>query len=330
MPTIRSDLSVSAVNGLIYAFGGWDPKALKRLSAVEVYNPATDTWKKLGDMPTAREEFTTSAVDGKIYLFGGYTVVERRGRKIVKQLTTVEVFDPAANAWEQKADAPVARRRQSSAVVNGKIYVMAGGTNVGGGGTLLQIYDPATDTWQKGADLIQTRWAASSAVVNGKIYVFGGYRKEQNMVEVVEEYDPATDTWTRKADMPEPRYHAGVHSSAAGGKIYVIGGHNLKKLQKIVEEYDPATDTWALKKSMLDPLMSSDTAVVKGKIYVIGGIGGRGGGGIRGGGDLDNWAGPLGERAVATVFAYTPEGWPFAVSPQGKLATTWGTMKATD
>ena len=271
MPTARSDLSVTALDGLIYAFGGWEPKELKRLTAAEVYNPATDTWKKLPDMPTGREEFTSSAVGGKIYLFGGYSVVKRRGKIIVRQLTTVEVFDPAANAWEQKADAPIARRRQTSAAVNGKIYVMAGGTNVGGGGTLLQIYDPATDTWQKGAELIQTRWAPSSAVVDGKIYVLGGFRKEQNMVEIVEEYDPATDKWTRKADQPEPRYHAGVHAAAAGGKIYVIGGNNLKKLQKRVEEYDPTTDTWALLKAMPKPRMALDTAVVNGKIYVIGG-----------------------------------------------------------
>ncbi|HIE28792.1 TPA: hypothetical protein EYP66_16055 [Candidatus Poribacteria bacterium] len=30
---------------------------------------------------------------------------------------------------------------------------------------------------------------------------------------------------------------------------------------------------------------------------------------------------------VATVEKYTPEGWPFAVSPQCKLAVTWGKIK---
>ena len=96
---------------------------------------------------------------------------------------------------------------------------------------------------------------------------------------------------------------------------------------KIVEEYDPATDTWALMKPMQKPRMSIDTAVVKGKVYVIGGNGKHGG--IRGGADLEKWA-EGGEQSVATVDVYTPEGWPFVVSPQGKLATTWGTLKATD
>ena len=43
--------------------------------------------------------------------------------------------------------------------------------------------------------------------------------------------------------------------------------------------------------------------VVNGKIYVIGGS------------TADN-------AVLATVEEYTPEGWPFSVSPRGKLATT--------
>ena len=50
--------------------------------------------------------------------------------------------------------------------------------------------------------------------------------------------------------------------------------------------------------------------VVTGKIYVIGGI-----------------VNYLADNALSTVEEYTPEGWPFAVSPQGKIQTKWGTMK---
>lgn len=40
---------------------------------------------------------------------------------------------------------------------------------------------------------------------------------------------------------------------------------------RIVEEYDPATDTWTKKTDMPTPRSSIATAVVNGKIYVIGG-----------------------------------------------------------
>ena len=237
MPTPRSDLSLSVVDGLIYAFGGRDGKLQERFTTVEAYNPATDTWQKVTDMPIARDLFSTSVVNGKIYLFGGYTPVERRGKKIVKQLKTVEVYHPAADAWEQKADAPTARKNISTAVLNGKIYVIGGGTNVGGGEDLVEIYDPATDTWTQGANMIGKRWLGpSTSVVNGKIYAIGGYRKENHKVEIVEAYHPATDTWTRKKDVPTPRFYAGVHAPAAGGKIYVIGGYKGLQVIKTVEE----------------------------------------------------------------------------------------------
>ena len=133
MPTPRSDLCASVVNNLIYAIGGRDAILQKRLATVEAYNSVTDTWKKVKDIPTLREEFTTSAVDGKIYAIGGYSTVKRGAKNIVKTLKSVEVYDPATNTWEQKADLPVARARITSSAANGKIYVIGGNTNVGGG-----------------------------------------------------------------------------------------------------------------------------------------------------------------------------------------------------
>ena len=48
MPTAREYLSNNApvVNGKIYVIGGWLTTNGPGLSAVEEYNPATDTWRK--------------------------------------------------------------------------------------------------------------------------------------------------------------------------------------------------------------------------------------------------------------------------------------------
>lgn len=61
---------------------------------------------------------------------------------------------------------------------------------------------------------------------------------------------------------------------------------------------------------MPTPRFNLSTAVVNGKIYAIGGR--------------------LRDKLSATSSAveeYTPEGWPFAVSPQDKLPATWGEIK---
>jgi RNA polymerase sigma factor (sigma-70 family) len=76
MPTARAFLATSAVNGKIYAIGGQtgggDTGPAKVLSAVEVYDPKTDTWMKKADMPIARGQHSASAVNGKIYAIGGW------------------------------------------------------------------------------------------------------------------------------------------------------------------------------------------------------------------------------------------------------------------
>ncbi len=55
MPTSRSLLSASAVDGKIYAIGGRRTNGGSASSAVEEYDPATDTWTTKAPMPTARQ-----------------------------------------------------------------------------------------------------------------------------------------------------------------------------------------------------------------------------------------------------------------------------------
>lgn len=52
MTTARSRVGVAVVNGLLYAIGGYDGQL--RLSTVEVYNPETDLWSKVGSMNSKR------------------------------------------------------------------------------------------------------------------------------------------------------------------------------------------------------------------------------------------------------------------------------------
>jgi hypothetical protein len=95
------------------------------------------------------------------------------------------------------------------------------------------------------------------------------------------------------------------------GKIYVIGGGTFDKFSPEIEEYNPVTDTWAGKSNMPTDRGYFSTSVVNGKIYAIGGG--------------ESWNVAL-DRGV--VEEYTPEGWPFSISPQSKLPNTWGKLKA--
>jgi hypothetical protein len=90
MPTPRTFLSTSAVNGKIYAIGGCSVFETA-FATVEEYDPATDKWTEKADMPTARGILSTSVVRGKIYAVGGSTAAN-------VPLATVEEYTP--EGWQ--------------------------------------------------------------------------------------------------------------------------------------------------------------------------------------------------------------------------------------
>jgi N-acetylneuraminic acid mutarotase len=233
MPTARSSLSTSVVNGKIYAIGGYSFGI--RVSTVEEYDPVTDKWTKKANMPTARNFLSTSAVDGRIYAIGG----ESSGRKIH---SAVEEYDPMTDKWTKKADMPTGRLSLSTSVVNGRIYAIGGSNqkhaNVDYSGlSTVEEYDPVKDEWTKKADMPTARWSLSTSAVDDRIYAIGGADR-QVPFKAVEVYDPATDTWMKKDDMPNAK--GGMSTSVMDGKIYVIGGINIgRQFLSTAEEYKP-------------------------------------------------------------------------------------------
>ena len=115
-----------------------------------------------------------------------------------------------------------------------------------------------------------------------------------------------------------PTIRAGLPTSVVDGKIYAIGG-DMKERGKmrtwgaIVQVYDPKTDTWSQAEDMPTPRGDLSSSAVNGKIYAIGGQGGK-------------------EKHVdslPTVEEYDPGFREFqSVNPARKLATMWGQLKA--
>ena len=224
------------------------------------------TWARKADMPTPRWSPTSAVVNGKIYVIGG-----GESEPSDRVLSTVEEYDPIIDTWTTKADMPTARgwTSPSSAVVDGKIYVI-GGWDGNKMISTVEEYDPANDTWIQKADMPTRREDIGACMINGKIYAIGGYSPGAWVgLKTMEVYDPGTDTWTRKADMP-----LGVgmlNARVVNGRIYAIGGRPDLRARSYMHEYDPATDTWMRKSDM--PLLTSQMAsvVLGDKIIVMGG-----------------------------------------------------------
>lgn len=141
MPTPRWGSTVSVVNGLIYAIGGWG--GWPELSVVEIYNPATNTWSTtvpvttattaagtagaaLAAMPTARDDFGFAVVNGVIYAIGGDTNGFNDYARTPCCTTAVEAYDTVTNTWSTKTPMPTIRDDFDASTVDGVIYAIAG------------------------------------------------------------------------------------------------------------------------------------------------------------------------------------------------------------
>jgi N-acetylneuraminic acid mutarotase len=173
-------------------------------------------------------------VGGLLFVIGGVT----------DDPLNFRAYNPATNTWDSnRAQMPTMREHIAAAVVNNKIYVIAGrwgNINV----ATVEEYDPATNVWTTKASIPTARSGITCGVINGKIHVTGGEDQlNLNIYNQHEVYDPATNTWATLPALP-----AALHGHASGvvnGLWYNIGGfravgvNTFESLTNGTEVYTP-------------------------------------------------------------------------------------------
>ncbi|MGM0948067.1 MAG: Kelch repeat-containing protein [Bacillota bacterium] len=214
MPINLAGSAVAVVKEKIYVMGGnkTNTDSNHNSSKLLIYDTKTDTWEEGGDVPKKSYLGTAVAIDNTIYL-------------ITQQDTSTPrhfAYDTLSKTWTNKANQPTNARAAASAVVNGKIYYIGGGSN--GGGKNIYEYNPSSDSWQRKADLINPLWYTSAAVSDGKIYIVGGFLSASTTVSNnVQVYDPASD---KVSIMEEKIQHAraGAGTVSINNELYTVGG----------------------------------------------------------------------------------------------------------
>lgn len=262
-------MSVAELDGLIYVIGGY-PSSRITTTTVQVYDPATDRWRRGDPLPVALNHTMAASVNGVLYVIGGQTAAGGDGPFV----DTVYAYDPDRGRWEQRAAMPSARAGGGATAVGGRIYV-AGGRPPRGSD--FAVYDPSTDRWEVLAGLPTQRNHLAMVGLDGRVYVIGGRTGagfESPTLDVTEVFDPSRGTWSVVAPLPRPR--GGINAVVAHGLVHVFGGEGNASVANGVfadhDVYDPVRNAWTHLADMPVPVHGVTGAVfVGGLIHLPGG-----------------------------------------------------------
>jgi Kelch motif protein len=135
IPTPRDHLAgASDGKRSFYTAGGRELSIDSVLTAAERFDLTTGRWESLPPIPTARGGF------GGAYAAGGFVTIGGEGPR--GTYADVEAYDPASRSWSALAGLRPARHAMGVGVIDSRIYIAAGGPQVGGSySRLLEVID---------------------------------------------------------------------------------------------------------------------------------------------------------------------------------------------
>jgi N-acetylneuraminic acid mutarotase len=117
-------------------------------------------------------------------------------------------------------------------------------------------------------------WNTITRPVNNGGAVVVCHNKLYSIGTKTQVYDLSTNTWSNKTSMPQSLVE--VKANLVEDKIYVISGAKYATLggtaiSDVTYRYDPESDSWSTMASIPTPVEGYASAVLDGKIYIIGG-----------------------------------------------------------
>ncbi len=272
-PIPRSEAVSAVVNGKLYVFGGYIDRSFNPTRRSDVYNPATNRWKRIADLPKPPQTDLSgglthvgAASDGEdIYLTGGYAGKSGGGQ--VFAVRNVWKYNIDKNTWAAMPSLPQARGSGALTHLDGKLHFF-GGADINradkGDHWVLKL-DGAT-SWKRAAALPNPRSHLADVPLGGKIYAIGGQHDvDEDLVTQtdVHVWSPETSTWRKVESLPEGRSHIGGATFVMDGRIIIVGGEvaHTRPVRSVMA-YNPVSNAW----KALTPLPTARHSGVGGSI----------------------------------------------------------------
>lgn len=216
-------LALVAHNGSVIRIGGMQPQNKAgepannvSLATVARFDVKANKWTPLPDLPANRSSHDAVVVGDKLIVVGGWHM--NGAGKMNSWHTSTLILDlskPDAK-WESVKQ-PFVRRALTAAVLNGKVYVIAGLTGDGGTSHDVNIFEPESKTWSEGPKLPGDRmngFTPAAAVLDGQLYVSPA---DGTL------YRLAGEKWETVGALKTPRF---VHRIVpiGKGKLLALGG----------------------------------------------------------------------------------------------------------
>ena len=233
---ISSEIRRSFANGVLklpdgsVLFVGVDEysSAEGATGAAYLLNTSDLSWSRLADPPTARAFPKTVLLgDGRVMVAGGFDVNEELSIFSPQSTIAVDIFDPAANTWQQAAPLIAASEDLWLFMLDdGRVLAIAGDNETSDGSPVhAQIYDHETDAWTV-VEGYEPYYLPTGAVQlsDGRVLVTGAVEGPRAGV-----YDRYTEGRLTSVILPDGRQYY---------------GERAQEVFPDAKVFDSATDTW--------------------------------------------------------------------------------------
>jgi len=248
----RAAATAASINGKAYVLFGRDVAGIYQNDCWE-YDMIKDEWMQKSSCPGfSRVKAVSVAYQGKIYTGLGYNPREDLEEGALYNdsvyLKDFWEYDPTADSWTRKADAPFLGSNACTAFLyKNEIYVGIGYYNINLGRKWWK-YLPEKDEWVQINDFNGRSRFGSVSCTNGERTFFGTGFAVDNLNDWWE-YSPSSDSWNERKKLPDKGRSNAIAMSVqnrffVATGLYFRGTLSGGGVKADILEYNPERNVW--------------------------------------------------------------------------------------